>query len=62
MPVKKSTAKKKPIKKTTVKKAIAKKKPRLVCGVCGMELIVDKVCGCVEHHTLICCGKPMNEK
>jgi hypothetical protein len=62
MPVKKPTAKKTPAKKTTSKKAVAKKKPKLVCEICGYEVIVDKVCGCVEEHALICCGTPMSKK
>jgi hypothetical protein len=62
---KKSTPAKKsaPMKKTvSVKKTASTKKPKLVCGVCGYAVTVDKVCGCVEEHTLICCGKPMAKK
>ena len=45
-----------------VKKLSAKKKPKLVCGVCGFAVTVDNVCGCIEEHTLLCCGKAMAEK
>jgi hypothetical protein len=59
MPVKKSSAKKKPVKKA---KPAAKKKPKLVCGVCGMSVTVDNVCGTVEEHPIICCGLEMHKK
>ncbi len=55
---KKSAAKKPAAKKPAAKKKTAKK-PRLVCGLCGMQVIIDKACGCAEAHPLICCGKPM---
>ncbi len=61
MPVKK-TSKKKAVKKAARKRAPVVKKPKLVCGVCGMELIIDKVCGCSQMHTLVCCGQPMSRK
>ncbi len=61
MPVKKAT-KKKAVKKAARKKAPAVKKPKLVCGVCGMEIIIDKACGCAQMHTLVCCGQPMSRK
>ncbi len=59
MPVKKKVVAK---KKSAPKKKAIKKKPKMVCRVCGLEVIVDKVCGCAESHTLICCGKPMSSK
>jgi hypothetical protein len=59
MPVKKSSAKKKPVKKT---KQVAKKKPKLVCDVCGFALTVDNVCGCIEEHPIMCCGTQMSRK
>lgn len=62
------TAKKTAVKKT--KKAAPKKKvaakvnkgQAYECRVCGLQVIVDKVCGCVEEHALICCSKPMTKK
>jgi len=60
MPSKKS-AKKKPIRKT-VKKRAAVKKPRLACVVCGMEITIDRMCGCAESHPIVCCGQPMRSK
>ncbi|MBM3294211.1 MAG: hypothetical protein FJY82_06755 [Candidatus Aminicenantes bacterium] len=50
----------KPVKKA---KAAAPKKaaPALECRVCGYRVIVDRSCGCVEAHPLICCGQPMAE-
>lgn len=76
MPVKKKAVKettKKIAKKTAVKKtkkAAPKKKvttrskkgQAYECRVCGLRVIVDKVCGCVEEHALICCAKPMMRK
>jgi hypothetical protein len=71
MPVKKTTkkpAKKTPAKKT--KKAAPKKKAAAKikkgqayeCHVCGLRVVVDNICGCVEEHALICCTKPMKKK
>lgn len=60
MPTKKSS-KKKPVRKT-VKKRATVKKPRLECVVCGMEITIDKMCGCVEAHPIVCCGQPMRSK
>ena len=76
MPAKKKAVKKTPkktAKKTAVKKtkraapkkkvtARAKKGQAYECKVCGLRVIVDKVCGCVEEHALICCTKPMTKK
>ena len=67
MPVKK-TAKKTPAKKK--KKAAPKKKASAKikkgqayeCHVCGLRVVVNNVCGCVEEHALICCKKPMKKK
>lgn len=69
----KKAAPKKTAKKTTVKKAKkaapkkkvaakAKKGQAYECHVCGLRVIVDEVCGCVEEHALICCMKPMKKK
>jgi hypothetical protein len=71
MPVKKTTkktAKKTPAKKT--KKVAPKKKTAAKikkgqayeCHVCGLRVVVNNVCGCVEEHALICCKKPMKKK
>jgi hypothetical protein len=49
-------------KKVTKPKAPAKKGPALECEICGYRVIVDQACGCVEEHTLICCGQPMAKK
>ena len=49
-------------KKAAKSKAPAKKKPALECEVCGYRVIVDQTCGCVEEHTLICCGQPMGKQ
>ena len=55
-------------KKTATKKATAKKQKKVakgdsyVCGVCGLSVIVDEACGCVETCDIICCGKPMKAK
>jgi len=53
----------KPAKKAVKPKApVKKKQPKLECGICGYRVTVDRACGCVEEHALICCGKPMSKK
>lgn len=59
---KKAVASKVAPKKVTKPKASKKKGPALECGICGYRVIVDQACGCVEEHTLICCGEPMGKK
>jgi len=58
--------KKAPAKKAPAKKAPAKGKTKAgegyACGVCGLSVTVDDVCGCVEAHDIICCDKPMKKK
>lgn len=52
-------------KKVAVKKKAAakvKKGQAYECHVCGLRVVVDEVCGCVEEHALICCMKPMTKK
>jgi len=68
-PKKKAAPKKAKVKKAAPKKkAPAKKAPAVKkgttyeCRVCGYRIIVDQVCGCVEEHVQICCGKPMKKK
>jgi hypothetical protein len=61
MPVKK-TAKKTPVKKKKKAAAKVKKGQGYECHVCGLRVVVDNICGCVEEHALICCEKPMKKK
>jgi hypothetical protein len=52
-------------KKTTTKKAASPatgKGDAYVCGVCGLAVIVDEACGCIEVHDIICCGKVMKPR
>lgn len=49
------------VKKAPAKKRISKGQA-LECEVCGLEVIVDEVCGCAEAHEIICCSQPMKEK
>lgn len=49
-------------KKTAKKKAVVKKKKRYACGVCGLAVTVDNVCGCVDYCDIICCGEEMKPK
>ena len=47
------------------KKATKKKMAKggsYICGVCGLAVSVDEVCGCVDVCDIICCGKPMKER
>jgi hypothetical protein len=53
--VKKKEAKK--VAKRGVKKGDVYK-----CGVCGLAVTVDEVCGCVDTCDIICCEKPMKSK
>ncbi len=39
----------------------AKKGDQLVCGSCGLAVVVCDECGCSAHE-LICCGEPMKKK
>ncbi len=58
-------ATKKPVKKVvkkTVKKTVKiRKGSRYTCGVCGIAVVVDTVCGCVKTCDIICCGKQMKK-
>ncbi|MCX7794286.1 MAG: hypothetical protein N2257_07800 [Thermodesulfovibrionales bacterium] len=56
MPTK--TAKKKVAKKTSN----VKKGERYECTTCGLVVAVDEICGCMEAHEIICCGKAMKKK
>ena len=59
-PKKVTTAAKKAVKKTAPKK---KKEMKVgagyECSVCGLEVSVEKVCGCADACDIICCGEPM---
>ncbi|MDD5450008.1 MAG: hypothetical protein PHO42_05360 [Candidatus Omnitrophica bacterium] len=46
--------------KNTTKARKAKK--GYSCSVCGLEITVDNVCGCVDTCDIICCGKDMNPR
>ncbi len=51
--------------KTAEKKAPARRLAKgqtYECEVCGLEVIVDEVCGCAEAHEILCCSQPMKEK
>jgi hypothetical protein len=51
-----------PTKKTKPKTAVPKAaKSAYTCKVCGAFAVIDPVCGCVEEHVFICCGKPMKK-
>lgn len=53
------------VKKAARKAAVkgkGKKGGGYVCGVCGLSVTVDEVCGCAEAHPIICCMKPMKKK
>ena len=53
------------VKKAAKKRAAkgkGKKGTGYACGVCGLSVTVDEVCGCAEAHPIICCMKPMKKK
>jgi hypothetical protein len=62
MPQKKVAKKvvKKVVKK--VAKKGVKKGDAFKCGVCGIAVSVDEVCGCVDTCDIICCDQPMKPK
>ena len=51
---------KKAVKK--VAKKVVTKGDVYKCGVCGLAVIVDEVCGCVDTCDIICCEKQMKPK
>jgi len=48
--------------RTKSSKSKMKKGAKYQCGVCGIAVTVDEVCGCVEAHNIVCCDKPMKPK
>ena len=55
----------KAVSKKTVKrrmKKAVKKGDVYKCGVCGIAVSVDEICGCVDTCDIICCEKPMKLK
>ena len=52
---------KKVVKKATKKvaKKGVKKGDVYKCGVCGLAVKVDNVCGCVDYCDIVCCEKEM---
>ena len=65
-------ARKKAVKKVvkaTAKKSVKRGMKKAVkkgdvynCGVCGIAVSVDEICGCVDTCDIICCEKPMKLK
>jgi hypothetical protein len=49
-------------KKAGAAKKGTKKGDKYVCGVCGLAVTVDEVCGCVDICDIVCCGAPMKPK
>jgi hypothetical protein len=53
------------VQKNAVKKVSqkgVKKGDVYQCGVCGLAVKVDEVCGCVDACDIVCCEKPMKPK
>ncbi len=48
--------------KKAKKRKVANKKARYACGVCGIVVSVDEVCGCVDTCDIVCCGEQMKPK
>lgn len=57
MPEKKASAAKKPRARSTIAKG-----DFYVCDVCGLSVVVDEVCGCIDAHEILCCEKPMRKR
>lgn len=49
-------------KKGAKKTSRAKKGGRYACGVCGLAITVDNICGCIDACDIICCGQEMKAK
>ena len=47
--------------KVKVTKQIAKEES-YVCEVCGLAIVVDEACDCVDTCDIICCDQPMKKK
>jgi hypothetical protein len=47
--------------KAVSKKAV-KKGDAYKCSVCGLSVVVDEICGCVDTCDIICCEKEMKRK
>jgi hypothetical protein len=45
-----------------VSKKSVKKGEKYQCGVCGLAVTVDEICGCIDTCDIICCEKPMKAK
>jgi len=61
MAVKKAVKKTAKVIKRAAKKVV-KKGEGYKCGVCGLSVVVDEVCGCIDTCDIICCEKPMRKK
>jgi len=69
MAIKKKASTSKAVKATNPKKLATKTAPkkqkdlkagsRYQCGVCGLAVTVDEVCGCADFCDIICCGEQM---
>lgn len=69
MATKKKVSTSKIIKVSKTKKAVKIASPkkqkelksgsRYQCGVCGLAVTVDEVCGCADFCDIICCGEQM---
>ncbi|MCI2424616.1 hypothetical protein LM599_01080 [Candidatus Acetothermia bacterium] len=46
------------MERKTAKKKFGEKQ-QLVCGQCGLVVMVDEVCSCVDYCDLVCCGEEM---
>lgn len=51
----------KKVAKKVSKKGV-KKGDTYKCGVCGLAVSVDEVCGCIDVCDIICCEKQMKPK
>jgi hypothetical protein len=49
------------VAKKGVKKGV-KKGDVYKCGVCGLAVKVDEVCGCIDMCDIICCERPMRAR
>jgi len=59
-------AKKAVTKRASSRKVVSKGRTkvgdRYECGVCGLAVTVDEVCGCEDVCDIICCSGPMKKK
>jgi len=48
-------------RRKTATKGKMSKNDSYTCESCGLVVLVDEECGCVQAHEIICCGESMKK-